>query len=63
MKSNFGFKINKRKKSSSPPPVKKPVYNHITGNKPVQVPVKQLSDFEKLFKNVPVTFAHNIKNA
>lgn len=65
MNSNFVFKIKKGKKPQPQLHVKKTVYNNNTVDKPVPVPVpvQPLTDFEKLFKNIPVTFAHNIKNA
>jgi hypothetical protein len=69
MKRNFVFKINNGKKSQSQSQsqtqthVNKSIHNRVEVNKPVTDPVQPLSDFEKLFKNVPVKFAYNIRNA
>lgn len=65
MTHNFGFKLNNRIKTQKRAPVPKPVPVPEPVPKPVPVPerVNTLTNFEKLFKNHPVKFVPNIKNA
>lgn len=69
MTHNFGFKLNNRIKTQKRAPVPKPVPKPVPEPEPVRVPervperVNTLTNFEKLFKNHPVKFVPNIKNA